>query len=103
MMLPSILALCDIPLSALQCFKPVPFSKLISSLLRVLVHPVLGLSVELGPLGPELVGDTSFDRIVRLGLGENRLDQLEDVCDLVRRLPLVAAEDAQTHGAFVVV
>ena len=80
-----------------------PVSKLIPSLLRILVHPVLGLSIELAPLGPVLVGDTSFDRIIRLGLRENRLDQLEHVRDLVRRLPLVAAQNAQTHGALVVI
>ena len=50
-----------------------------------------------------LVGNSTFDGIIRLGRSEDLTDEHQDVANLVWRLPLVGTEHAQAHGAFVVV
>ena len=50
-----------------------------------------------------LVGNSTFDGIIRLGRSEDLTDEHQNVANLVRGLPLVGAEHAQAHGALVIV
>ena len=75
----------------------------VPSSLRVPLHPVRRILVELLAVGLELVRDLCLNSIIRLRSLQHRPDQLQNIHDLVRRLPLVGAEDAETHGAAVVV
>lgn len=50
-----------------------------------------------------LVGNSTFDGIIRLRCREDLADEDQDVANLVWWLPLVGAEHAEAHTAFVVV
>lgn len=59
--------------------------------------------VELGPLGPELVGDARLEGVVRVGLDEQLADGLEDGGQLARGLPVLGLEQGDADVAGVVV
>jgi hypothetical protein len=71
--------------------------------LCVALDPVLCALLKSCTVLAVLVGDGRLDRIVRVGLDKQRLNEAQDGDDLVRRLPLVGAEQTETHGALVVV
>lgn len=50
-----------------------------------------------------LVGNSTFDGIIRLRCREDLADEDQNVANLVWWLPLVGAEHAEAHAAFVVV
>ena len=76
---------------------------LYSYLLGVSGDPLLGRLLIRLAIVFELVCNTRLHCIIRLRGDENLADKSKDILDAVGRLPRVAAEDAQTHGAFVVV
>jgi hypothetical protein len=50
-----------------------------------------------------LVGNSTFDGIIGLGRSQDLTDEHQYVANLVWGLPLIGAQHAQTHGAFVIV
>lgn len=50
-----------------------------------------------------LVGNSTFDGIIRLGCREDLAYENQNIANLVWWLPLVGAEHAEAHAAFVVV
>lgn len=72
-------------------------------LFGILLHPVLRILLELCLVVLEFVRNACLHRVIRLRRLQHRNDQLKHICDLVRRLPLVCAEDTQAHGAAVIV
>ena len=75
----------------------------VSFLLRIPLHPVLGILLELLAVLLVLVCDRRLNRIVNIRLNQQRLDEAQHGNDLVWRLPLIGPKQSQAHGAFVVV
>jgi len=75
----------------------------IQVLLAVLCDEFLCVLLKDFPVVLVLVGNSTFDGIIRLGRSEDLTDEHQDVANLVWGLPLVGTEHAQAHGAFVVV
>jgi hypothetical protein len=73
------------------------------ALLRITLDPVLRVLLKLLAVLPVLVGDGGLDSIVWVRLDQERLDQAQHRHNLVWWLPLVGAEQAQAHGALVIV
>ena len=69
----------------------------------VLLDPVTSHFLKLFAVALVLVGNARLNGVVRVRLDQQVASHVEDGGDLVRRLPLVSAEHAQAHGAFVVV
>lgn len=74
-----------------------------SSSLGVLLDPILSLSIKLRLLVLVLIRNAGLNSIIRLRRRHDRADQLQHIRDLVRWLPFVAPQHAQTHRTFVVV
>ena len=73
------------------------------SSLRIALNPVLRILLELLTVLPVFVGNRWFNSVVRVRFDEERLDEAKDRNNLVRRLPLIRAQQTQTHGALVVI
>jgi hypothetical protein len=69
----------------------------------VSLHPILGCLLELLLVVLELVGNARFNSIIRIRLNQEIACQIENSGDLVRRLPCIAAENAQTHRTLVII
>lgn len=72
-------------------------------LLAVLCDELLCVLLKDFPVVLVLVGNSTFDGIIRLGRSEDLTDEHQNVANLVWGLPLVGAEHAQAHGTLVVV
>lgn len=69
----------------------------------ILLHPLLRRLLKLLLVILEIIRNTRLDRIVPIRLQQQIPDQLQHARDGTRRLPDLWAQDAETHGAFVVV
>lgn len=71
--------------------------------LRVPSHVAAGVLLELARRAAELVGDAGLEGVVRVGLGEELADGVEDGADAARGLPVLGLEHAEADGARAVV
>ena len=72
-------------------------------LLRISLHPILGILVKCRPILFELVGNGGLNGVVRVGLDQECLYETQDGDDLVRGLPFLGTQQAQAHRALVIV
>lgn len=75
----------------------------LARLICVLLHPFPSGLVEIGAVVLEVVRDGWLYCIIRLRRSQNCPHQLENLCDLVRGLPLVWLEHSQAHAALLIV
>lgn len=71
--------------------------------LGILGNPLLSNLLKRLRVRLVLVGNAGFDRVIGLGSNEDLAYEGQDLSDAVWRLPRVATEDSQTHGAFFVI
>lgn len=71
--------------------------------LRVFVHPILCGLIKCRPVILELFCNPSLNCIIRLRRCKDRPNQREHILDLVRRLPRICSEHAETHGTALIV
>lgn len=72
-------------------------------LLRILAHPHLRRLLKRRMVVLELFSHSGLNCIIGLWSCQHRPNQLENIRDLVGRLPLVRLEHTQAHGSTIIV